>query len=504
MNKWSLFFTLFILSCAKEKKKFDTILRNGTVYDGTGAEPYQADIGIIDDTIAFIGDLSNAIASNEVNAQGNCVAPGFIDTHSHHTGELFSHRDVPAAVSQGITTIIAGQDGFSSFPLSAFYQKIKDTPVAVNIASCCGHNTLRNSILEKDFARPATPEEIDKMKEMLNEDLQAGALGLSTGLEYDPGLYSTKDEVLALARVLTKYKGRYMSHIRSEDRYFWNAIHEIITIGKEAGVPVQISHIKLAMHSNWGKADSLIALLDMARKDGIDITSDIYPYAYWHSTIKVLFPDHNFTDEKEAKFILSEITLPEDIIISSLEIHPEYEGKSLMDIARMENKTPARMLVELIKRINAWEKINDRDARDNILATSMNEDDIKKLMKWPQANICSDGSSSGGHPRGFGAFTRVLGHYVREEKTLSWQEAIYKMTGLSAKQLGIKNRGIVKQGYFADLVLFNPETVTDRSTIAEPQRISDGMEQVWVNGRIVYQNKKTTGIYSGQIIRRQN
>ena len=162
------------------------------------------------------------------------------------------------------------------------------------------------------------------------------------------------------------------------------------------------------------------------------------------------------------------------------------------------------MLVELIKRINTWEKINDRDASDNILATSMNEEDIKKLMKWPHANICSDGSSSGGHPRGYGAFTRVLSHYVRGEKTLSWQEAIYKMTGLSAKQLGIKNRGIIKQGYYADLVLFNPETVTDRSTIAEPQRISDGMELVWVNGRLVYQNKKTAGIYPGQIIRRQN
>lgn len=503
MKNILFFFAIALaISCSSKKQVYDTIIRNGIIYDGNGGEPFKADISINQDTIAFIGDLSNASAKNEVDANGNAVAPGFIDTHSHHAGNPFSHRDFLAAVSQGITTIIIGQDGGSNFPLSDFYQKLTDTSVAVNIASYSGHNTLRDSVLGKNFKRLATPAEIEKMKTMLQQDMKAGALGFSTGLEYDPGIYSNNNEVLQLAKEVTAFGGRYISHIRSEDRYFWKAVDEIITIGKEAKIPVQISHIKLAMHNLWGKADSLLTLLDNARKNGIEITSDIYPYAFWHSTIKVLFPDRNFTDEKEAEIILREITLPEDIILSAYEVQPEYEGKSLAAIAKLENKTPARMLVELIARIDDWEKKNNRECDEGIMATSMNENDIKKLMKWPQANICSDGSSSSTHPRGFGAFTRVLGHYVRVEKTLDWQQAIKKMTGLAAENIGIKKRGQLKQGFFADIVIFNPTTVKDEATILEPHKISTGIEKVWVNGRLVFENGKTTGNYPGKIIRR--
>jgi len=291
---------IVLISCS-QKEKFDTIIRNGMIYDGNGGEPYKGDIGINADTIAFIGDLSNALAKKEVDAKGNAVAPGFIDTHSHHAGgSLFQHRDLIAAVSQGITTIIIGQDGGSNFPLSDFYKKLNDTTIALNIGSYSGHNTLRDSVLGKDYKRFATQQEIDKMKVLLQQDMEAGAFGLSTGLEYDPGIYSSTVEILQLAKVVTPFGGRYISHIRSEDRYFWKAIDEVITIGKEARIPVQVSHIKLAMHNIWGKADSLLALFDNARKKGIDITADIYPYAFWNSTIKVLFPDRNFNDEKEA------------------------------------------------------------------------------------------------------------------------------------------------------------------------------------------------------------
>jgi N-acyl-D-aspartate/D-glutamate deacylase len=257
------------------------------------------------------------------------------------------------------------------------------------------------------------------------------------------------------------------------------------------------------MHNIWGKADSLLALFEAARKNGIDITADIYPYAFWNSTIKVLFPDRNFNDEKEAELILKEITLPGDIILGSYEVQPAYAGKSLAEIAKLENKTPARMLIELIARIDDWEKKNKRDCQENIMATSMDETDIKKLMQWPYTNICSDGSSSGTHPRGYGAFTRVLGKYVRVEKTLSLADAIHKMTGLSAQNMGIQKRGLIKTGYFADLVLFDPATVKDEATVAEPHKISDGVERVWVNGKIVFQDKKTTELYPGKIIKRQ-
>ena len=500
--QWAFFLMLLICSCSHQQQ-FDTIIRHALIYDGSGGQSFQADIGINKDTIAFIGDLKNATAKNEIDAKGLALAPGFIDTHSHHAGNPFSHRDFIAAVSQGITTVIIGQDGGSNFPLSKFYRELSDTPVAVNLGSYSGHNTIRDSVLGKNFKRIAIADEIVKMKSLLHQDMEAGALGLSTGLEYDPGIYSSDDEVSELAKEVAPFGGRYISHIRSEDRYFWKAIDEIIHIGKEANIPVQVSHIKLAMHNLWGKADSLLNILDKARNENIDITSDIYPYAYWHSTIRVLFPKRNFDDEKEAELILKEITLPEDIILSAYEIQPEYQGKTLAEIAMLENKTPARMLVELIARIEEWEKKNSRPCDEGIMATSMNEADIKKLMRWAHANICSDGSSLGGHPRGFGAFTRVLGHYTREEKTLTFQEAIYKMTGLSAEHMGIKRRGMIKTGYYADLVLFSPETVKDLATVKDPHKISDGIEKVWVNGTLVFNDKKTTGLFPGKIIRRK-
>ena len=504
MRKLFLVFLPAFIIVSKQKTDYDTIIRHAMVCDGSGNKPFITDIGIIADTIAFIGDLHRASGKNEIDANGLTLAPGFIDTHSHHAGELFQHRDFLAAVSQGITTIIIGQDGESNFPLAKFFQQVSDTPVAVNIGSYSGHNTIRDSVLGKDFKRVATQDEIEKMKSMLRQDMQAGAFGLSTGLEYDPGIYSSPDEVLQLAKEVAPYGGRYISHIRSEDRYFWKAVDEIINVGKAAKIPVQVSHIKLAMHNLWGKSDSLLTVLNNARKNGINITSDIYPYAFWHSTIRVLFPDRNFSDEKEAAMILKEITLPEDIILSSYEIQPEYEGKSLATVANLENKTPARMLTELIARIEKFERENKRSCDEGILATSMNQTDIKKLMSWSQANICSDGSSFGGHPRGYGAFTKVLGHYAREEKIFPLQEAVHKMTGLSAEHMAIKRRGLIKKGYYADLVLFDAIKVSDQATVKEPHKISEGIRIVWVNGEQVFKNGKTTGIYPGSIIKRNN
>jgi N-acyl-D-aspartate/D-glutamate deacylase len=257
------------------------------------------------------------------------------------------------------------------------------------------------------------------------------------------------------------------------------------------------------MHNLWGKADSLLAIMDQARKEGVNLTSDIYPYAFWHSTIRVLFPDRNFSDEKEAAMILKEITLPEDITLAAYEVNPAYEGKTLAAIAASENKTPARMLVELIARIEAWEKTHNDECRESIMATSMAEQDIIRLMQWPYANICSDGSSSGRHPRGYGAFTRVLSKYSREEKALSLEKAIYKMTGLAATNLSLAKRGYLRQGYYADIVLFNPDTVQDKATVEDPHALSEGIIQVWVNGAPVFTDKKPTGIYPGHVILRK-
>lgn len=491
------------VACQNPPATYDLIIRNGIVYDGSGAEGVRTDIGIRNDTIAFIGDLSAAKAGTVVDAEGKAVTPGFIDTHSHHGSNPFRNRESIAVLSQGITSILIGQDGGSHFPLAEFYRKLKDTAVAVNIGSYSGHNTIRDAVLGKNFKRKASAEELKKMKALLQEDMDAGALGFSTGLEYDPGIYSGGEEVLELSKTAAALGGRYISHIRSEDRYFWKAIDEIIRIGKETGMPVQISHVKLAMHHIWGQADSLTGILDQARKDGVQITADIYPYDFWHSTIRVLFPDRNFSDLREASLILKEITLPENIILAAYELNPAYEGQTLAQIAAKENKPAPQMLTELIARIEAWEKEKGRECRESIMATSMDETDIRKLMNWSYTNICSDGSSTGRHPRGYGAFTRVLGHYVREEKVLPFATAIYKMTGLAAANTGLYKRGLLRPGYYADIVMLDPQTITDKATVQHPHELSEGIEKVWVNGQPVYESKKATGRYPGMILTRQ-
>lgn len=502
MKKCVLGLLSFTLLIGCQSQQYDLVIHNATVYS-EGVESGQYDVAVQGDTIAVIlpsGQLK-AKGIKEIDATNLVLAPGFIDTHSHHDRDLTENPLAEAVVSQGITTIIVGQDGGSDYPLQKYFQMLKDSPVAVNVGSYSGHNTLRDQVMGNDFKRKSTQTEIDSMIELLHEDMKAGAFGLSTGLEYDPGIYSSHDEVLQLAKVLPQYNGRYISHLRSEDRYFWDALQEIITIGRETKIPVQISHFKLAMRGLWGKADSTLHILEEARNEGVNITADLYPYTYWSSTIRVLFPDRNFRDEKEAAFILKEVTSADGIILSYYKPNPEYTGKSLSAIATIENRSPEKMLVELIKRLDECEQNND-DCGGSIVATSMDENDVKKLMQWPHTNICSDGTSSGKHPRGYGAFTRILGHYVRDEKTLTLHEAIYKMTALAADQIGITRRGRIKVGYFADLVLINPNTVKDEATIVDPHRISTGIHSVFVNGNEVFANGKASGISSGCVIYR--
>jgi N-acyl-D-amino-acid deacylase len=496
----ALFLITFFVSC--QKQKFDLIIRNAVIYDGSGNASVKGDVGINADTIAAIGDLSKAEATYSVDANGMALAPGFIDTHSHHSGGLKKNPDALAVVSQGVTTIIIGQDGSSYLPLSDYFDHLRDSPVAINIGSYSGHNSIRDQVLGKDFKRHATAIEVDSMVKLLKKDMDAGALGFSTGLEYDPGIYSQKEEVMSLSKVLPEYNGRYISHLRSEDRYFWDALNEIIMIGKETKAPVQISHFKLAMRGLWGKADSTIQLLETARNEGANITADIYPYTYWSSTIRVLFPDRNFNDEKEAAFILKEVTSAEGIIFSNYEPNPEYNGKSLAEVAEIEKRTPEKMLIELIKRLDDCDKKNG-ECDGSIVATSMDDEDVKKLMKWKYTTFCSDGSSSGRHPRGFGTFPKILSDYVRDQKVLSLEEAIYKMTALAAENMGIKKRGHIAPGYYADLVLFHPQTVNDNATIESPQAVSTGINKVWVNGVEVFNEKGTTKQYPGKVIVRE-
>ncbi len=480
-----------------------TLIVNVKIIDGTGAAPVTGAVRIEGKRIAAVGDLKAEAGETVVDGKGLVLAPGFIDTHSHHDAGVTGKGDPAAMLTQGITTVILGQDGGSHYPLRDFFAQIEKNKTAVNVASYSGHNRLRREVMGEDFRRKATLAEVEKMRGMLTNDMAAGAIGLSTGLEYDPGIYSTTTEVIMLAREAAKFGGRYISHIRSEDRYHTDALEEIILIGKEAKLPVQISHIKLARKGLWGTADRLIARLEAARAEGIDITADIYPYTYWSSTMQVLIPDRDFENRQNFVYALAELAPPEGLYLVHYAPDPSLVDKSFAEIAALRGTDPVSLYMELVKESRAWRAQHPEDGRaEAIIGTSMHEDDIKAIMAWPHTNICSDGSSTGGHPRGWGAFPRVLGVYVREYGALGLAQAIHRMSLLAARHMGIRDRGVIRAGAFADLVLFDPETVIDRARIGKRGVPSDGIEMVWVNGELAVENGKTTGTQSGAVIRR--
>jgi N-acyl-D-amino-acid deacylase len=477
-----------------------TLIVNASVLDGTGGPARSAAVRLDAGRIVEVGNLTPRPGETVFDAQGLTLAPGFIDTHSHSDDELFDHPEALADVSQGITTIVVGQDGGSMFPLKKFFGRLERHPVAVNVASYSGHGTLRDKVLKDDFRRKATAAEVEKMERLLEKDMRAGALGLATGLEYDPGIYSDPSEIVALAKVAAAHGGRYISHIRSEDRNFWQAVEEILAIGREAKLPVQISHTKLAMKSWWGQSDRLLKRLDEARASGIDVTGDIYPYLYWHSTLTVLFPKRDFKDLAEARLAVNEIAPAEGLILTQYDAEPAWVGKSLAEVAASRNEEPAKTLMMLIERAEERKQATG-DAGEGILGTSMTEEDLEALLRWPHMNLCTDGSLDGSHPRGFGAFPRVLGRYVRERHVLPLEEAVHRATGLAADHMGFQDRGFIRPGQAADLVLFDPKTIADRATIAEPHALSDGVRAVWVGGAIVYREGRATGSRPGRVLR---
>lgn len=478
-----------------------TLFRGATVVDGTGAPAVSADVRIQAGVIDAVGDLVPAPGERVVDATGLVLAPGFIDTHSHHDGGIFERPEALAAVSQGITTIVAGQDGGSRFPLADFFGRLESSPVAVNVASYVGHGRLRSEVLGDDYRRAATASETDLMRILLRRELEAGALGLSTGLEYDPGIYSETEEVVSLARETARVGGRYISHMRSEDRYLWDAVEEAILIGREARLPVQISHMKMAMKSLWGQADRLVARLDEARAQGVDITADVYPYEFWQSTMTVLFPEREYTREA-ATFALEELAPPEGLLIARFAPDPTYVGKTLADIAELRGVDAVTAYLDLIAEVQAMRRETGRGG-ESVIGTSMATEDVVRLLQWEHTNVSSDGGLAGRHPRGFGAFTRVLGRYARDEGYLSMAEAIHKMSGLAAEHMGMKDRGVIRAGAAADLVLFDPEAVVDHATPEEPGARSEGIVGVWVNGERVLDWGEPTGARPGRVIRRR-
>ena len=476
-----------------------TVIVNARVIDGSGGPSRDVNVRIEDDRIVAVGDFEPPAEDTVVDAGGLVLAPGFIDVHSHHDYRLFDLPEALAAVNQGVTTIVAGQDGGHQYPLGESLAQLDASPAAVNVASYAGFGTLRGEVMGEDYQRHATPDEVAAMAALLRTELEAGALGLSSGLEYDPGSFSATEEVVELAKVAAAHGGTYISHIRSEDRFFWEAIEEIIRIGREAELPVQVTHIKLAMNRWWGQADRLLTRLEEARASGVEITADIYPYRAWSTSftwLTTVFPERDLDRRDGAEYILRDLLSPDDVLLPDFLPEPAYNGLTLAEIAEVRGTDVETTLMDLLKADTGM------GGESSMIGFAMDEPDIEAIMAWPHTVICSDGGLDGSHPRGFGAFTRFLGRYVRDRNVVTLEEGIRKMTSLSAEHLGIAERGAIEEGHYADLVLFDPETVSDRATYEDPHIPSAGIEKVWVNGELVFDGGETTGNRPGSVIRR--
>ena len=497
---------LLATSCNREAAVVETqaadslLVQNVIIIDGTGTPGVPGAVRIREQRIEAVGQLTAVQGESTLDGRGMVLAPGFIDTHSHADEDILQHGDALAVVSQGITTVLVGQDGDSPYPLADFFSAFAKTPATVNIASSAGHNTLRGEVMGEDFRRHATAEEISRMQELLRQELASGAIGFASGLEYDPGIYSDPAEVLALAQVAADAGTRYVSHVRSEDRWFEDAIAEIINIGRVTGMPVQVSHIKLAMKRLWGQAPGILAMLDAARKEGIDISADIYPYEYWQSNLMVLLPERDYNDREAVAFALDQIAPPDGLWMTRFDPQPEYVGKTLSEIAEVRQVDAVTAFMQLAAESDALEKSTGK-AANSIIGTSMIEDDIRQLLSWPETNVCTDGGLVDLHPRSHGAFTRILARYVRDEKLLTLEQAVHKMTGLSARHMGFTERGIIREGAMADLVLFDPATVGDRATADQPNLLSTGIAGVWVAGVQVYENGVVKDARPGRVIK---
>ncbi len=476
--------------------KFDLIIRNAQIIDGTGAPAYSADLAISGGAIAAVGDLSAAQAISVRDAQGLVLAPGFIDVHTHDDLQVIRAPQMLPKISQGITTVIVGNCGISASPVTltgelpdpmnllgtsedfsyadfaSYKNAVNSAQPAVNVAALIGHTALRNNHMDR-LDRVATHNEIELMRVQLRESLKEGALGLSSGLAYGSAIASSTEEVKLLAEVLNETGAVYTTHLRTEFDEIIAALDEAFEIGEHAKAPIIVSHLKCAGAGNWGRSGEILKKLETVANHH-PVGCDCYPYSASSSTLD-----------------LQQVTSDFDIVITWSEPHPEQGGKKLADIA------------------NDWQ-ISLQEAAKKLQPAGavyhgMNEQDVQKILAHPMTMVGSDGLPVDPlpHPRLWGAFPRVLGHYSRDLKLFSLPEAIRKMTRMSADRFGLDDRGRIAVGAAADLVLFDPMTVKDAATFTQPQQLAEGIEAVWVNGVLSYAQKTVTGIRAGKFLARQ-
>lgn len=477
----TLLATVFaITSQSKAQDIYDWHIEGGTIVDGSGGEAYQADLLIRADSLAFIGDVNSDTirVENSVNAAGKIVAPGFIDPHAH--GNPVATPEFKNFLAMGVTTIVLGQDGSSpdAGSLGEWFDEVAQAGPAVNVAMFSGHGSIRSKVGIGN--RSANEQELRRMEDLLQSDLEAGAYGLSTGLEYVPGMYAGREELLRMAGVTREYDGLIMSHMRSEDdAEVVKSINELAALGVHA--PVHISHLKVVYGEGEGRAEEVLNHIDSLRQSGVKITADTYPYAASYTGISIVFPDWAKTEAQWQQALterpevlrralsdkVAQRNGPDAILFGS----GEYAGKTLREVAEGKVVSPIDVLMEMGPGgASAAHFVMDEALQDRIAVN-------------PNVMICSDGSPTMWHPRGYGSFAKVIRRYVLEQQTLSLEEAVRKMSGLPAETLGINDRGHIAVGNKADLILFQPEKVRDRATFGKPQQLAEGMEWVWVNGK---------------------
>ena len=520
------------------------LIKNITLYDGTGAEGYSADILIDGERIARINSGLSVPDAEAIDCAGLAAAPGFIDIHAHSEFSLLVEPSAPSKIMQGVTTEVSGNCGMSAAPLIGEAAKARQSEFAelgitqtwtdfpgymgalekarpaLNFATYCGHGNLRASVVGYANRKP-TEDEFRKMEALLSEAMEAGALGLSTGLIYPPGVYSDTAEIVRLAKVVAKFGGLYTSHMRSESAKLVEAIEEAITVGREAGIPVQISHLKTAGQANWHKISKVIDAIERARAEGLDVTADRYPYTASSTDLDAILPAWAYEGgnaqeverlkdpEMRARLreeVLSGHPVPEywnRVMIASVSTEKNHalEGKTLAEAAAIRAQEPVEALFDILI---------EEGARAQAIYFSMSEDNLKTFLSLPWIMIGPDSTARGTsgatrqgkpHPRGFGSFARVLGKYAREEKLLSLPMAVRKLTGMAADRLKFKDRGYIKEDLYADIVIFNPSTVIDTATFEDPYQFPHGIEHVLVNGRFAVQSGKQTGERAGKILK---
>ena len=526
---------VFLLTLTACSDHYDVIIRNGTVIDGSGKEAFRADMGIRGEKIRAIGDLSDKSANVVIDAKDRIVAPGFIDPHSHTDTKLLINPRAESKIRQGVTTEVTGNCGYSPFPqktgdksmwssshayrdFAAYCDTLEKHGMAINQASLVGHGNIRRYVMGNVDADP-TPRQLAEMKELLDKQLEQGAWGMSTGLEYAPGSFASTEELIALAKVLAGHDAIYATHMRNEDQYLVEAVEEAIRIGREADVRVQISHFKACNRPYWPLIDTATARIRAAREEGLLITADRYPYNAYNTSLAVFLPAWARAGNDED--VIARLKDPAND--AEFRRYAEQKFKNIgghdrfliSDCAnpRRADKTVAEGMEETgLSGYDYVKTVLLEDIHADMIGFAMDEENLKKVLKEDFVTVCSDASAYAPygelgkgkqHPRAYGSNVRVLGKYVREENVMDLPAAVHKMSGQVARIFGIPKRGFLKKGYYADIVVFDPERVIDKATYTEPHQYPEGIDHVLVNGQVAVSRGEHTGVLNGRPLRKK-